>query len=76
MLILLATVTAPTGCMHMRGVDDEIIANRQSQARDAEREAVRRCPSGDVEVRGASTGRANDRRGTSPIDYECKRPGS
>ena len=27
MLILLATVTAPTGCMHMRGVDDEIIAN-------------------------------------------------
>jgi len=72
-LLILPLLAACAGCMVPTYIDGEGIARRDQQRREAEMEAMRRCPTGTVEPR-PDRGRPSD--GRVPSDYECKRPGS
>ena len=51
MILILAAAVALTGCMGALPSDQEQIARGQLERRDAEQEALRRCPTGSVEAR-------------------------
>ena len=66
-LVFLAAVVGLCACVNF---DDDFEPGPTSPAEvwDAEREAARRCPLGQVAKRNRSDG-------TSPSHYDCERPG-